>query len=67
MQRRPCWVEISTRALENNYRLLADASPVELLAIVKADAYGHGLSLCAPAAVRALPTTPSGGILMPVS
>jgi alanine racemase len=53
MRRRPCWVEISTRALENNYRLLADASPVELLAIVKADAYGHGLSLCAPAAVRA--------------
>jgi len=26
---------------------------VELLAIVKADAYGHGLALCAPAAVRA--------------
>lgn len=53
MQRRPCWVEISTRALEDNYRLLAAATPVELLAIVKADAYGHGLNLCAPAAVRA--------------
>jgi len=54
MQRRPCWVEISTRALEDNYRLLAtEATPVELLAIVKADAYGHSLSLCAPAAVRA--------------
>ena len=53
MQRRPCWVEISTRALEDNYRLLAGIAPVELLAIVKADAYGHGLSLCAPAAVRA--------------
>jgi len=26
---------------------------IELLAIVKADAYGHGLSLCAPAAMRA--------------
>jgi alanine racemase len=26
---------------------------VELLAIVKADAYGHGLALCAPAAMRA--------------
>jgi alanine racemase len=26
---------------------------MELLAIVKADAYGHGLELCAPAAVRA--------------
>jgi alanine racemase len=54
MQRRPCWVEISTRALEDNYRLLADATPsIALLAIVKANAYGHGLSLCAPAAVRA--------------
>jgi len=53
MQRRPCWVEISTRALEDNYRLLAAVTPVELLAIVKADAYGHGLALCAPAAVRA--------------
>ena len=54
MQRRPCWVEISTRALEDNYRLLADATPsIALLAIVKANAYGHGLNLCAPAAVRA--------------
>jgi alanine racemase len=53
MQRRPCWVEIRTRALEDNYRLLAAATPIELLAIVKADAYGHGLSLCAPAVARA--------------
>jgi alanine racemase len=54
MQKRPCWVEIATRALESNYRLLADANPsIALLAIVKANAYGHGLSLCAPAAVRA--------------
>jgi alanine racemase len=59
MVRRPCWVEISTRAFEDNYRVLVgacgegSASPVELLAIVKADAYGHGLSYCAPAAVRA--------------
>ena len=30
----------------------ARALKVELLAIVKADAYGHGLPLCAPAAVR---------------
>ena len=53
MQKRPCWVEISTRALEDNYRLLAGIAPVELLAIVKADAYGHSLSICAPAAVGA--------------
>jgi alanine racemase len=59
MVRRPCWVEISTRAFEENYQLLASACretmglALELLAIVKADAYGHGLFLCAPAAVRA--------------
>jgi alanine racemase len=52
---RPCWVEIQTRLIEENYRfLLTLAAPhVELLAIVKADAYGHGLELCAPAVVRA--------------
>jgi len=55
MPNRPCWVEIDTRALEDNYRFLAElASPdAELLAIVKADAYGHSLELCAPAVARA--------------
>jgi len=55
MPSRPCWVEIRTRSLEDNYRFLsALAAPhAELLAIVKADAYGHSLALCAPAAVRA--------------
>jgi alanine racemase len=58
-------VEISTHFLEENFRVLAAAAAVvtprnaprrdavELLAIVKADAYGHSLALCAPAAVRA--------------
>ena len=38
-----------------NYRLLVSLATgqAELLAIVKADAYGHSLDLCAPAAVRA--------------
>ncbi len=55
MPMRPCWVEIRAQAVEDNFRLLAAmAAPhAELLAIVKADAYGHGLSLCAPAVVRA--------------
>jgi alanine racemase len=55
MPTRPCWVEIRTRTLEDNFRFLATvaAPQSELLAIVKADAYGHGLSLCAPAVVRA--------------
>ncbi|HKF48833.1 MAG TPA: alanine racemase [Terracidiphilus sp.] len=55
MPTRPCWVEVSTGALEENYRVLRGiAGPdAECLAIVKANAYGHGLAICAPAAVRA--------------
>ena len=53
MYRRPCWVEIDTHAFEENYRLLTEAAQAEVLAVVKANAYGHGLALCAPAAVRA--------------
>ncbi len=55
MPNRPCWVEIRAHFLEENYRFLQSlAEPhAELLAIVKADAYGHGLTICAPAAVRA--------------
>lgn len=55
MQNRPCWVEVSTRAFEDNCRLLSKiAGPsVDLLAIVKANAYGHSLAICAQAAVRA--------------
>jgi alanine racemase len=55
MPMRPCWVEISTQALEDNYRFLNSlaAGNAELLAVVKSDAYGHSLDLCAPAAVRA--------------
>ncbi|MGA3264567.1 MAG: alanine racemase [Terracidiphilus sp.] len=55
MPTRPCRVEIRTRTLEENYRFLMTlAAPhAELLAIVKTDAYGHSLELCAPAAVRA--------------
>ena len=52
---RPCWVEISTQALEHNFSFLKQlAEPhAEILAIVKANAYGHGLAICAPAVVRA--------------
>jgi alanine racemase len=55
MPNRPCWVEIRTQALQENYRFLQSlATPhAELLAIVKANAYGHSLEICAPAAVRA--------------
>ncbi|MGA7341601.1 MAG: alanine racemase, partial [Terracidiphilus sp.] len=52
---RPCWVEIRAQALEANFRFLKNlAGPdAELLAIVKADAYGHSLKACAPAVVCA--------------
>src|SRR6185437_5905408 len=52
---RPCRVEISTRSLQHNYRFLRGLAgdPVECLAIVKANAYGHGIGLCAPAAAAA--------------
>ncbi len=55
MPMRPCWAEIRTRSLEDNYRFLHSLAPpnTELLAVVKADAYGHALALCAPAAARA--------------
>jgi len=55
MPTRPCWVEIRTQSLEQNYRFLQSlAAPhAELLAMVKADAYGHSLALCAPPLVRA--------------
>ena len=55
MPMRPCWVEIHTRALEDNFRFLSTlAAPhAELLAIVKANAYGHSLELCVPAVARA--------------
>lgn len=52
---RPCWLEIGTRAFEENYRFLAEAAAphADLLAVVKANGYGHGLEICAQAAVRA--------------
>jgi alanine racemase len=52
---RPCWVEISTQALEDNFRFVKKlAEPdAEVLAVLKANAYGHGLAICAPAVARA--------------
>ena len=55
MPTRPCRVEIRTQSLKDNYRFLAGlaADRAELLAIVKANAYGHSLEICAPAVCRA--------------
>jgi len=55
MPMRPCWAEIHTGILEQDFRFLESiAAPyAELLAVVKANAYGHSLRLCAAAAARA--------------
>ncbi|MFP5237726.1 MAG: alanine racemase [Acidobacteriota bacterium] len=52
---RRSWVNLDTGALEDNFRLLRSLAPegAECVAVVKADAYGHGLGICAPAAARA--------------
>ena len=52
---RPTRALIDTSALEGNFHLLAGlARPhAELIAVLKANAYGHGAELCAPALVRA--------------
>jgi alanine racemase len=48
-------VEVSERRLIANYRLLVDAAggDTAVLAVVKANAYGHGVGLCAQALGRA--------------
>jgi alanine racemase len=51
---RPCWAEIDLDALSHNVRALAArAAPVRLMAVVKANAYGHGAIACGRAALEA--------------
>jgi alanine racemase len=42
---RRCWLEVDGRALRHNYRVLRGliSRPTRLMAVVKANAYGHGL------------------------
>ncbi len=49
------WVEVSEQRLAANYSMLAEAAGagMSVLAVVKADAYGHGAAVCAPILVRA--------------
>jgi len=49
------WVEISERRLRANYRLLVEAAGGNsaVLAVVKANAYGHGAGVCAPVLAKA--------------
>ena len=51
---RPAWVEVDLDAIaENVRRLVAEVAPVRLMAVVKADGYGHGAVPVARAAVAA--------------
>jgi alanine racemase len=51
---RPAWVEVDLDAIAGNVRILADeVAPARLMAVVKADAYGHGAVPVAREAVRA--------------
>ena len=50
MRTRPIWAEISIDRLLHNYRVLrAAAGDAGLIAVVKANAYGHGALACATA------------------
>jgi alanine racemase len=60
MQTRPVWAEISLDRLRHNFHLLCSQAaglvpgqPPELLAVVKANAYGHGVESCGPALAAA--------------
>lgn len=47
---RPTWAEVSLTALQNNFATIRDfALRTEVCAVIKADAYGHGLLSCANA------------------
>jgi alanine racemase len=51
---RPAWVEVDLEAIAGNVgTLTAEVAPARLLAVVKADAYGHGAVPVARAATRA--------------
>src|SRR5580704_7807724 len=51
MQTHPCWVEVSLTALRNNFRAVQShvGPDVSLCAVIKSDAYGHGMAGCASA------------------
>jgi len=50
MQNRPVWAEISRARLLANWNLLRNGAPndADVMAVVKANAYGHGAALCGP-------------------
>lgn len=51
METHPCWVEVSLTALRNNFRAVQSHVHPEtsICAVIKSDAYGHGMAGCASA------------------
>lgn len=47
------WVEIDEARLAQNYAVVREAAGAEVLAVIKANAYGHGLERCAVTLARA--------------
>lgn len=45
---RDAWVEINLTKLANNIEAIKTTTDKEILAVIKADAYGHGATMCAP-------------------
>lgn len=46
------WIEVDLRAIENNISVLRELTGVEVMAVVKANGYGHGAVPVARAALR---------------
>jgi alanine racemase len=55
IETRPNWAEVSLSALRHNFRVLQDhvGADVIICAVVKCNAYGHGVEDCAPALEQA--------------
>ncbi len=49
------WIEVSEERLSGNFHVISEAAGPEtgVLAVVKANAYGHGIEVCSTALVRA--------------
>ena len=45
---RDAWIEINLAALERNFKKLQEITKTKIMAIVKADAYGHGATILCP-------------------
>ena len=45
---RDAWIEINLAALERNYKKLENLLKTDIMAVVKADAYGHGATILGP-------------------